>query len=171
MSVKSGGLWAGTLGGLVVGGLLAAAMSMTDLPFSTAIGAFVGGVVAAYVLFGKIGQAVAAGALSGILVTPFFLGVLQILVIFNVIPIPSSPTPPLSELQAEVMFIFTMNLLAGAVGGAVTGAIRHPSTGTGTPPSPPPETGPTQIRYCVQCGAQLPAGAEVCPHCNIKQPQ
>jgi Zn-dependent protease/predicted transcriptional regulator len=29
---------------------------------------------------------------------------------------------------------------------------------------------PGQIRYCVQCGAQLPTTAQVCPHCNVRQP-
>jgi Zn-dependent protease/predicted transcriptional regulator len=29
---------------------------------------------------------------------------------------------------------------------------------------------PGQFRYCVQCGAQLPAGTQVCPDCNAKQP-
>jgi Zn-dependent protease/predicted transcriptional regulator len=28
-----------------------------------------------------------------------------------------------------------------------------------------------QVRYCVQCGGQLPAGTAICPHCNAKQPQ
>lgn len=28
-----------------------------------------------------------------------------------------------------------------------------------------------QVRYCVQCGAQLPAGTQVCPYCNAKQSQ
>jgi len=32
-------------------------------------------------------------------------------------------------------------------------------------PSPP------QVRYCIQCGAQLPAGTLTCPHCNAAQPQ
>ena len=30
---------------------------------------------------------------------------------------------------------------------------------------------PDQFRYCVQCGAQLPAGTLTCPHCNVQQPQ
>jgi CBS domain-containing protein len=33
-----------------------------------------------------------------------------------------------------------------------------------TAPSPP------QMQYCVQCGAQLPVGTKVCPHCNATQP-
>jgi Zn-dependent protease/predicted transcriptional regulator len=33
-----------------------------------------------------------------------------------------------------------------------------------TAPSPP------QMQYCVQCGARLPVGTKVCPHCNATQP-
>jgi Zn-dependent protease/CBS domain-containing protein len=33
--------------------------------------------------------------------------------------------------------------------------------------TPPP---PGQVRYCVQCGAQLSLGTTVCPFCNAKQP-
>jgi len=29
---------------------------------------------------------------------------------------------------------------------------------------------PAQVRYCVQCGARLPAGTRNCPHCNAPQP-
>jgi len=34
-------------------------------------------------------------------------------------------------------------------------------------------TGPSspQVRYCIQCGAQLPFGTLTCPHCNATQPQ
>jgi Zn-dependent protease len=42
------------------------------------------------------------------------------------------------------------------------GTMGRPSPGAGLP-----TTG--QIRYCVQCGAQLPAGTLVCPYCNAKQ--
>jgi Zn-dependent protease len=31
-------------------------------------------------------------------------------------------------------------------------------------PTPPP------VRYCIQCGAQLPIGTGTCPHCNALQP-
>ncbi len=172
MSYKSRDLWTATLGGLVVGGLIAVAVGMADLPFSTAIGAFLGGAAAAFLLYGKISHAAAAGALSGILGTPFFLGVSQVLLIFEVIPIPSGPTPPMSQLQFAVVLIFGMNLVAGAVGGALMGAIRHPRPGAGLPPPPPPPGAtPSQAKYCVQCGAQLPPGALVCPHCNARQPQ
>jgi len=27
-----------------------------------------------------------------------------------------------------------------------------------------------QVKYCIQCGAQLPMWTQVCPHCNAKQP-
>jgi len=30
---------------------------------------------------------------------------------------------------------------------------------------------PEQIRYCIQCGAQLALGTRTCPHCNANQPQ
>lgn len=42
------------------------------------------------------------------------------------------------------------------------GPMGRPSPGAGLP-----TTG--QVRYCVQCGAQLPAGTLVCPYCNAKQ--
>jgi Zn-dependent protease/CBS domain-containing protein len=32
-------------------------------------------------------------------------------------------------------------------------------------------TSPTQVQYCIQCGAQLPIGTRTCPHCNAAQPQ
>jgi Zn-dependent protease/predicted transcriptional regulator len=35
---------------------------------------------------------------------------------------------------------------------------------------PTPRPIPGQAKYCVQCGAQLPVDAEICPHCNAKQP-
>ncbi len=172
MLAKSRALWAATLSGLVVGGVLATVLSIGDLPFSTAIGALIGGVVAAYVLHGKIGQAAAAGALAGILGTPFSIGVSYLFLIFEVIPIPSSKTPPLSQLQLEVVSIFLTNSVAGAVGGVLAGAVRHPPSGEGPPPPPQaPGAAPTQPRYCVQCGAQLPSGTLICPHCNAQQPQ
>lgn len=172
LSAKSRDLWAATLSGLVVGGMLATVLSAVDLPFSTAIGALIGGAIAAYVLYGKIGQAAAAGALAGILGTPFYIGVSYLFLIFEVIPIASSQTPPLSQLQLEVVSIFLTNSVAGAVGGALAGAFRHPSPAAGLP-LPPPPTGAAsaQVRYCVQCGAQLPAGTLICPHCNARQPQ
>ena len=33
-----------------------------------------------------------------------------------------------------------------------------------------PTTIPPQVQYCIQCGAQLPIGARICPHCNAAQP-
>lgn len=169
MSAKSRELGTAALGGCVVGGLVAVILSMSDLPFSTAIGAFIGGVAAAYLLYGKITQAALAGALSGVLTTPFFLGVSQILIIFELIPLPSGQPPPLSVLQTAVVVIVLMNLVAGTVGGVLFGAVHHPSAAL-PPPPPPPGYSTAQVRYCVQCGAQLPAGTQICPHCNAKQP-
>lgn len=172
LSTKSKDLWASTLSGLVVGGLLSAVLSIGDLQFSTVIGAVVGGIVAAYVLYGKIGQAAAAGALAGILNVPFFLGVSQIFLIFEVIPIPNTPTPPLSQLQEAVIFILLTSLVAGAFGGAIGGTIRHRGAGAVIPQSiPQPGTGVAQVKYCVQCGAQLQGGELICPHCSARQPQ
>ena len=172
LSAKSKDLWAATLSGLVVGGVLATVLSMSDLPLSTAIGALIGGIVAAYVLYGQIGQGAAAGALAGILGTPFFLGVSQIFLIFGVIPIPSTPTPPLSQLQEAVAFILLTNLVAGAFGGALGSSFHHRRPESPMPqPVTPSGTGPVQTRYCVQCGAQLQGAELVCPHCNARQPQ
>lgn len=173
MSAKSRGFWTATLAGLVVGGLLEVPLSLIDLGLlSIAIPPFIGGVIAAYLLYGKIVPGAAAGALSAVLGTLFSLGVSQILFIFELIPGPSGPTPPLSVLQALVAIIFMIDLAAGAVGGALTGAVRHPRPGAGPPPPPPPPgAAPSQVRYCVQCGGQLPPGAVVCPHCNARQPQ
>jgi hypothetical protein len=171
MSFKSRELGTATLGGLVVGGLLSTILSMTDLPFSTVIGAFVGGVVAAYLLYGKLGQAAASGGLAGILGTPFFLGLSQILAIFDLIPIPSGPTPSMSELQSAVVIIVMMNLVAGAVGGSMLGLVRRPKQLPPPPPSTPLGVTVAQNRYCVQCGAQVPPGTLICPHCSARQPQ
>jgi hypothetical protein len=170
---KSRDVWAATLTGVVVGGIIEAALSvLNDSIFIIAAGAFVGGVVAAYVLYGKIGQAAVAGILAGVLVTPFFLGLSQILAIFEVIPTPSGPTPPMSELQVVVAFIFMTNLVAGVVGGALGGAIRHRKPELEHPATvAPPGAAVAQARYCVQCGAQLPTGAVICPHCSARQPQ
>jgi Zn-dependent protease/predicted transcriptional regulator len=42
--------------------------------------------------------------------------------------------------------------------------VAGPGPGTGAFP-------PGQVRYCVQCGAQLPLGTLVCPFCGARQPQ
>jgi hypothetical protein len=162
-----------TLGGLVVCGLVSIILDVANVSFSSAIGALIGGVAAAYLLRGKIGQAASAGALSGLLGTPFIFGIEQILAIFEVLPIPPGPTPSMSELQVAVGIIAGMDLVAGAVGGAFFGAFYRPPKEETHPLTPPSAIGttPVQARYCVQCGAQLPTGALVCPQCNAKQPQ
>lgn len=169
MFAKSRELGTATLVGLVAGGLASVFLSMID-SFLIAVGAFIGGVVAAYVLYGKISQGAIAGALSGVLSTLFFLGFSQILIIFELIPLPSGQPPPMSELQASVVAIVLMNLVAGGVGGSLLAVVRHPSKVLPAPP-PPPGYSPGQVRYCVQCGAQLPGGTLICPHCNARQPQ
>jgi hypothetical protein len=170
---KSRELGTATLGGLVVCGVVSIVLDVAQVTLSSAIGALIGGVVAAYLLRGKIGQAATAGALSGLLGTPFIFGIEQILAIFEVLPIPPGPTPSMSELQSAVAIIVTMDLVAGAVGGGFFGAFYRPPKEAVPPITPASTTGavPAQVRYCVQCGAQLPAGALICPHCNARQPQ
>jgi hypothetical protein len=170
---KSRELGTATLGGLVVCGLVSIVLDVANVSFSSAIGALIGGVVAAYLLHGKIGQATSAGALSGLLGTPFIFGIEQILAIFEVLPIPPGPTPSMSELQVAVGIITGMDLVAGAVGGAFFGAFYRPPKEETHPLTPPSAAGttPVQVRYCVQCGAQLPTGALICPQCNARQPQ
>jgi len=34
----------------------------------------------------------------------------------------------------------------------------------------PPSPAPVPTKYCIQCGAQLPVGIQICPHCNATQP-
>jgi len=172
MPMKSRELWTAVLAGVVVTGVLTAFLEAASLtpPLSDAIGAFVGGAVAAYVLYGKVGQATAAGALSGIVGTPFYLGVSEVLFIFGIIPTPSGPTPPLSELQTAVVIILGIDLVSGAIGATLAGAAHHPPLEAVVPP---PQVSPgvvSQTRYCVQCGAPLPPGAVLCPQCNARQP-
>ena len=170
---KTRELGTATLGGLLVGAVLSTILGVANVPFYSAVGSFVGGIVAAYLLRGKLSQAAIAGALSGILGTPFLLGLSDILAIFNLIPIPSEPTPSLAELQAVVVIIAGMDLVAGGIGGAILGTVFHPPVSQPSTPTPPSITGAAseQVRYCVQCGAQLPSGAVICPHCNARQPQ
>jgi Family of unknown function (DUF5518) len=173
MFVKNRDLWAATLVGVVVTGILTALLETAGLtpPVSDGAGAFIGGAAAAYVLRGKVSQAITAGALSGVLGTPLYLGASEILYIFGAIPTPAGPTPPLSELQVAVAIIFGIDLVAGVFGGAVAGAMRHPHEVVPVLQQPQAMTGPTgQPKYCIQCGAQLPLGAVVCPHCNARQP-
>jgi hypothetical protein len=155
--------------GLIVGGLLATVLSVLNLQFSAPVGAFVGGALAAYVIYDKIGPASIAGALAGLLSLPFFLGLSQIFVIFEIIPIPPGPQPTMAELQSAVVAITLMDLLAGAVAGSILGAVRHPPT----PPAATtlPNYPPGQAKYCVQCGAQLAPGSLTCTHCGARQPE
>jgi hypothetical protein len=155
--------------GLVVGGVIATVLSTTEMPFSAPVGAFIGGACGAYVVYDRIGPSTIAGALSGVLSLPFFLGLSQIFAIFEIIPIPAGPLPALKDLQSAIVVIMLLNILAGAVGGSILGAVRHPTTlpseAITIPKSP---TG--EVKYCVQCGAQLPTGNATCPHCGAKQP-
>ncbi len=177
MSAKPRELGTAILGGSVVGAILISILGIANLPLYSAIGAFVGGIIAAYLLRGKVGQAVTAGALSGLIGTPFFLGFSDILAIFNLVPTPSGPTPSLADLQLAVALIAGMDLVAGAAGGAVLGAAYHPPKVLTPMPAQPSAPGAPvgqvggQVRYCVQCGAQLPTGATICPQCGGKQPQ
>jgi len=177
MQSRSRELGTATLGGLVVGGIISSVLVIVNVSmvqqFSSVIGALVGGVFAAYLLHGKVSQAATAGALSGLLSTPFLFGLGDILGTFGVIPTPSGPQPSMADLQAAVAAIVLMDLVAGAVGGAVFGGAYHPHREV-TPLSPAPlapGAPPAQVRYCVQCGAQLPVGANICPQCNARQPQ
>jgi hypothetical protein len=170
MIAKTRDIGTATLGGSVVAGAIGAILSMADVTYSFAIGALIGGAVGAYLLYGKVGQAALVGALSGLLGVPFFLGLSQILAIFELIPIPPGPQPSMAELQSAVFVIFGIDIAAGVLGGSLMGVIRHPQPQL-PPPPPPPGSTPAQARYCVQCGAQLPAGALICPHCNARQPQ
>ena len=45
--------------------------------------------------------------------------------------------------------------------------------GVGTMPQPAMglRPSPGQVKYCVQCGAQILTGTQVCPHCRATQPQ
>jgi ribosomal protein L40E len=166
MPVKNRDLWAATLVGVVVTGVLTAVMEAAGLPPPTSdgIGAFVGGAAAAYALYGKVGQAAAAGALSGGLGLPFYIGMYEILIIAGVIPMPAQTNPPLSQLQVVFAFILVIDL------GAVVGAMRHPREEAAALQQQALPSPVAQNKYCIQCGAQLPAGAVVCPHCNARQP-
>lgn len=171
MSAKSKDFWAAIFSGLVVGGVIAAVLGfVVDPPISTATGALIGGAAAAYVLHGKINQAAATGALASVLEIPFFLGLLEIFLVFELIPNPAGPTPPMSQLQEAVVFILLTNVVAGAFGGAIGGAAHRRVPESAVPPVPQPGIGPVQVKYCVQCGAQL-HGELTCPHCGARQPQ
>ena len=169
---KNRDLLAATLVGTVVTGVLTAFLEAAGVtaPLSDAVGALVGGAAAAYVLYGKLSHAAAAGALSGVLGLPFYVGMSEILYICGLIPTPSGPTPSLAELQLALVLILGADVVAGLVGGAIVGGMRHPREEAAMPqPQGIPVSGP-QNKYCVQCGAQLPSGALICPHCGARQP-
>ena len=158
-----------TLVGVVVGGVIGALLDIVSFQLSNVVGAFAGGAIAAYVLYGQVHEAARAGVLSGIFGMPFYLGVGEVLYILGAIP-PQTTTPTPSQLQFAVGLLLLTNLAAGAFGSMLIAAIRHPAPEKPSLQPATPGATPEQLRYCVQCGAQLPAGAVVCPHCNARQP-
>ena len=158
--------------GLVVGGVIATALGVVDLPFAAPVGALIGGLCGAYVIYGKIGHSTAVGALSGVLSLPFFLGLSEILLIFGVVQLPSGPQPSFAELQSAVAIIALENVLAGAVGGSILATVRRQTVlPSETTEATIPKQATGQMMYCIQCGAQLTSGNQTCPHCGAKQPQ
>lgn len=167
-SAKKCELGTGVAVGLVVGGVLATVIAITDLSFSAPIGALVGGACTSYLVYEKIGRSTIAGGLSGLLSLPFFLGLSQIFLIFGLIAVPSGSQPSFTELQSAVVTLIIMNFLAGAVGGSIVAAVRRPTV-VHSEPVTATSTGPA--RYCVQCGAKLSPGKANCPHCGAGQPE
>ena len=169
---KTRELGTATLAGLVVGAVLSMILGVANAPVYSAIGSFIGGIVAAYFLRGKLSQAVIAGALSGILGTPFLLGLSDILAIFGLIPTP--PDRHRRSLICRCCFDHCGDGSCCRCGrrGCPRSA-NHPPGSVPSTPTPLPAAGmaPVQVRYCVQCGAQLPSGALICPQCNARQPQ
>ena len=158
--------------GLVVGGVIATALGVVDLPFAAPVGALIGGLCGAYIIYGKIGQSTGVGALSGVLSLPFFLGLSEILLIFGVVPLPPGPQPTFAELQSAVAVIALENVLAGAVGGSILATFRRQTVlPAETTEANVLKQATGQVMYCIQCGAQLASGNSVCPHCGAKQPQ
>jgi len=172
MQAKTRDLWAGALAGAVVVGILTAILESVGMtaPYSNGAGAFVGGAVAAYVMYGKQSKAAGAGALSGLIGTPLYVGVEEILYAFGLFPVPSGPTPSRAVLEAAVFIIFALDLLAGVFGATVVAAVHHPRVEPVPLQQQSITTPMTQNRYCIQCGALLPPGAVVCPSCNARQP-
>jgi hypothetical protein len=181
MNPKSRDLLSATLVGAVLTGVITAVLEAGGLtaPISDGVGAFVGGAAAAYFLYGKVSQAATVGALSGVIGTPFYLGMAETLFIAGLITNPPGPTPSLSELQAALAVITGLNLLLALFGAVIVGSARHPREEAMMPPQQQaipatlgtiPSTTTPQTKYCVQCGAQLPWGALMCPHCNARQP-
>jgi hypothetical protein len=166
---KSRELGTGIAVGLIAGGVLASVLSIFNFPLSAPVGAFAAGALAAYVIYDKIGPATLGGAFAGLLSLPFYLGLSQVFVIFEIIPIPPGPQPTMAELQSAVVAITLMDIVAGAVAGSILGAVHHPP-----PPSvatPLPTFPPEQAKYCVQCGAKMTPGTLTCPQCGARQPE
>lgn len=165
---KSRELGTGIAVGLIVGGVLATVLSIFNFQLSAPVGAFIAGALAAYLIYDKIGPATLGGALAGLLSLPFYLGLSQVFVIFEIIPIPPGPQPTMAELQSAVVAVTLMDLVAGAVAGSILGTIHHPPPSVATPlPTYPPE----QTKYCVQCGAKMIPGTPTCPQCGARQPE
>jgi len=159
-------------GGLIVGGILTAFLGITDLPLASTIGAIIGGGIAAHLLYGKIQQGAVVGVLSAVFGYPFYIGIVYILLIFGIYTPPPVPTPSMSVIQAGVVMEFLLNIVAGAMGGVIVSSVRRPiPPPLGAAAQAPLGSVPGQARYCVQCGAQLQAGALICPHCGARQPQ
>jgi len=166
---KSRELGTGVAVGLIVGGVLATILSVFNFQLSAPVGAFVAGGLAAYVIYDKIGPATLGGAFAGLLSFPFYLGLSQVFVIFEIIPIPPGPQPSLVELQSAVVALTLMDIAAGAIAGSILGAVHHPPPPTvAAPLSTYP---PDQIKYCVQCGAKMTLGTVTCPQCGARQPE
>jgi len=166
---KSRELGTGIAAGLIVGGVLATVLSIFNFEFSAPVGAFIAGAVAAYVIYDKIGPATLGGALAGLLSLPFYLGLLQVFIIFEIIPLPPGPQPSMATLQSAVVILTVWDLVAGSIAGSILGAVHHP---------PPPSVAtplvtypPEQAKYCVQCGAKMAPGTLICPQCGARQPE
>ena len=155
--------------GVVVSGVIGALLDTVSFAWSFAVGAIAGGAVAGYVLYGQIPDGAKAGALAGAVGAPFYFGLSEVLYVFGAIP-PQSTTPPMSEIQAAIGIIFISSLFLGSIGGVIGSATHHREPQQIPAQPTVPGVAPGQVRYCVQCGAQLPAGSVVCPHCNARQP-
>ena len=167
---KSRELGSGIAVGLIAGGVLAAILSIFNFPVSEPVGAFVAGALAAYVMYDKIGPVTLGGACAGLLSLPFYLGLLQVFVIFELIPLPTGPQPSLASFQSTVIVITLVDVGVGAMAGSIVGAIHHPAPPTVATPSPTYAGVTEQAKYCVQCGAKMSPGTLTCSQCGARQP-